>query len=100
MCDFYSLRDLWTAPDGERFDELVDELVEIQAFYLDTVWVDGLRIDTVKHAHHEFWDAFTTRLRARLGPAAKDKLIFGEIYDGNPAVLGRYTWRSDWPASN
>ena len=100
MCDFYSLRDLWTAPDGEHFDELVDEFVEIQAFYLETVGVDGLRIDTVKHAHHEFWDAFTTRLRARLGPAAKDKLIFGEIYDGNPAVLGRYTWRSDWPASN
>lgn len=100
MCDFYSLRDFWTAPDSEHFDELVDEFVEIQAFYLETVGVDGLRIDTVKHAHHEFWDAFTTRLRARLGPTAKDKLIFGEIYDGNPAVLGRYTWRSDWPASN
>lgn len=100
MCDFFSLRDLWTAPDSEHFDELVDEFVEIQAFYLETVGVDGLRIDTVKHAHHEFWDAFTTRLRARLGPTAKDKLIFGEIYDGNPAVLGRYTWRSDWPASN
>lgn len=100
MCDFYSLRDLWTAPDSEHFDELVDEFVEIQAFYLETVGVDGLRIDTVKHAHHEFWDAFTTRLRARLGPTAKDKLIFGEVYDGNPAVLGRYTWRSDWPASN
>lgn len=100
MCDFYSLRDFWTAPDSEHFDELVDEFVEIQAFYLETVGVDGLRIDTVKHVHHEFWDAFTTRLRARLGPTAKDKLIFGEIYDGNPAVLGRYTWRSDWPASN
>lgn len=100
MCDFFSLRDLWTAPDSEHFDELVDEFVEIQAFYLETVGVDGLRIDTVKHAHHEFWDTFTTRLRARLGPTAKDKLIFGEIYDGNPAVLGRYTWRSDWPASN
>lgn len=100
LCDFFSLRDFWTAPDSEHFDELVDEFVEIQAFYLETVGVDGLRIDTVKHVHHEFWDAFTTRLRARLGPAAKDKLIFGEIYDSNPAVLGRYTWRSDWPASN
>lgn len=99
MCDFFSLRDLWTAPDGGHFDELVDEFVEIYAFYLTTVGVDGLRIDTVKHAHHGFWDAFTERLRARLGPAAADKLIFGEIYDGDPAVLGRYTWRSDWPAS-
>lgn len=98
MCDFFSLRDFWTAGDGAHFDALVDEFVEIYRFYLTTVGVDGLRIDTVKHVHHEFWDAFTARLRERLGPAAADKLLFGEIYDGNPAVLGRYTWRSDWPA--
>jgi glycosidase len=98
-CDFFSLRDLWTAPDGEHFEALVEEFVEIHHFYLTTVGVDGLRIDTVKHVHPEFWDAFTERLRSRLGPAAADKLLFGEIYDGDPAVLGRYTWRSDWPAS-
>lgn len=97
-CDFFSLRDFWTAPEGANFDALVDEFVEIYRFYLTTVGVDGLRIDTVKHVHHAFWDAFTERLRAKLGPAAADKLLFGEIYDGNPAVLGRYTWRSDWPA--
>lgn len=96
-CDFFSLRDFWTAPEGEYFDALVDEFVEIYQFYLGTVGVDGLRIDTVKHVHHEFWDAFTERLRKRLGPKAADKLLFGEIYDGDPAVLGRYTWRSDWP---
>ncbi|QTN33386.1 hypothetical protein HZ994_14035 [Akkermansiaceae bacterium] len=99
MCDFFSLRDFWTAPEGEHFDELVDEFVAIYHFYLTTVGVDGLRIDTVKHVHHEFWDVFTKRLRARLGAAAADKLIFGEVYDGNPATLGRYTWRSDWPQS-
>lgn len=99
MCDFFSLRDFWTAPEGEYFDALVDEFVEIYRFYLTTVGVDGLRIDTVKHVHHGFWDAFTGRLREKLGPAAAEKLLFGEIYDGNPAVLGRYTWRSDWPQS-
>lgn len=99
MCDFFSLRDFWTAPGGGHFDELVDEFVEIYHFYLTTVGVDGLRIDTVKHVHHEFWDAFTERLRERLGSAAVEKLLFGEVYDGNPAVLGRYTWRSDWPKS-
>jgi len=97
MCDFFSLRDFWTAPDSPHFDELIDEFVEIYHFYLTVVGVDGLRVDTVKHAHHELWDAFTGRLRARLGTTAKDKLIFGEIYDGDPAVLGRYTWRADWP---
>lgn len=96
-CDFFSLRDLWTDPKGAHFDALVDEFVEIYQFYLTTVGVDGLRIDTVKHVHPQFWDAFTERLRKRLGPAASEKLLFGEIYDGNPARLGQYTWRSDWP---
>lgn len=97
-CDFFSLRDFWTARDGKHFDALVDEFVAIYQFYLGTVGVDGLRIDTVKHVHHEFWDAFTERLRRKLGPTEADKLLFGEIYDGSPDVLGRYTWRADWPA--
>lgn len=98
-CDFFSLRDFWTDSKGEHFDALVDEFVTIYDFYLGHVGVDGLRIDTIKHVHHEFWDAFTERLRARLGAKAAEKLLFGEIYDGNPEILGRYTWRSDWPAS-
>jgi glycosidase len=96
MCDFFSLRDFWTEPNSPHFDALVDEFVEIYQFYMTTVGVDGLRVDTVKHAHHELWDAFTARLREQLGPAAKDKLLFGEVYDGDPAVLGKYTWRTDW----
>ena len=96
-CDFFSLRDFWTDPQGGHFDALVDEFVEIYHFYLTTVGVDGLRIDTVKHTHPEFWDSFTERLRKRLGAAAADKILFGEIYDGNPVRLGQYTWRSDWP---
>lgn len=95
-CDFFALRDLWTDPASAHFDRLVDEFVAIHAFYLLDVGVDGLRIDTVKHVHHGFWDAFTARLRQRLGERAADKLLFGEVYDGDPAVLGRYTWRSDW----
>lgn len=97
MCDFFSLRDFWTDPRGERFDALVNEFVEIYAFYLETVGVDGLRIDTVKHVHREFWDAFTERLRKRLGPEkARRMLLFGEIYSGNPQTAGRYTFRGDY----
>ncbi|MGA0845422.1 MAG: alpha-amylase family glycosyl hydrolase, partial [Luteolibacter sp.] len=96
MCDFFSLRDLWTEPGSAHFDELVDEFVEIYHFYLKVVGVDGLRVDTVKHVHHEFWDEFTSRLRARLGSDAMKKLLFGEVYDGRPEMLGRYTWRADW----
>lgn len=95
-CDFFSLRDIWTAPSDKQFDALVDEFVEIYAFYLTTIGVDGLRIDTVKHVHPAFWDAFTERLRKKLGDKAKDKLFFGEVYDDKPEVLGGFTWRSDW----
>ena len=98
LCDFISLRDLDTRPDSPHFDELVDEFVEIYAFYLEVIGVDGFRIDTVKHVHHEFWDAFTERLRKRIGPERAAQLfITGEVYDGNPRVLGKYTYRSDWP---
>jgi glycosidase len=98
-CDFFSLRDFNTAPDSGHFDALVDDFVEIYAFYIETIGVDGFRIDTVKHVHHAFWDAFTRRLRDRLGPGKTEELIlFGEVYDGNPAALGKYTYRSDWPA--
>ncbi|HKK19743.1 MAG TPA: alpha-amylase family glycosyl hydrolase [Opitutales bacterium] len=97
-CDFFSLRDFNTAPDSGHFDALVDDFVEVYAFYIETIGVDGFRIDTVKHVHHEFWDAFTRRLRERLGPERAEKLIlFGEVYDGNPVALGQYTYRSDWP---
>lgn len=96
--DFLSLRDFWTAPGSPHFDALVDDFVEIYAFYIETIGVDGLRIDTVKHVHHAFWDAFTERLRARLGPERSERLIlFGEVYDGDPVSLGKYTYRSEWP---
>ncbi|MBC8125690.1 MAG: hypothetical protein H8M99_00885 [Gloeobacteraceae cyanobacterium ES-bin-144] len=96
ICDFFSLRDIWTDPSGEHFNELVEEFVEIYHFYLTTIGVDGLRIDTVKHVHPQFWDAFTESLRRRLGPAAAEKILFGEIYDENPARLGQYTWTTNW----
>lgn len=97
-CDFFTLRDFWTDPDSPHFDRLVDEFVEIYAFYIDFVGVDGMRIDTVKHAHHEFWDALTERLRAKLGNQRASRLLmFGEVYDGNPSSLGKYTYRSDFP---
>jgi glycosidase len=97
-CDFFSLRDFWTQPDSSHFDQLVDDFVAIYQFYIEDIGVDGLRIDTVKHVHHAFWDEFTERLRERLGPErAKKVILFGEVYDGNPEALGKYTYRADWP---
>lgn len=94
-CDFFSLRDIWTHPDGEHYDEIVDEFVRIYAFYMTEIGVDGLRIDTVKHVHHQFWTDFVQRLRKTLGEKSKHALIFGEIYDGAPEKLGKYTYGTD-----
>jgi glycosidase len=98
--DFTSLRDYDTCPESPHFDALVDDFVEIYRFYIADMGVDGLRVDTVKHVHHAFWDAFTERLRAKLGPKAASVILFGEVYDGNPAALGKYTWREDAPAKS
>lgn len=95
--DFFSLRTIDTSPASPHFDALVDEFVKIHFFYLETLGIDGLRIDTVKHVHHSFWDAFTARLREKLGPAASQKILFGEVYDSDPQTIGKYTYRSDWP---
>ena len=100
VCDFFALRDVWTMPGSAHFEQLVAEFVEIYAFYLEEIGVDGFRIDTVKHVHRTFWDAFTARLRERVGPErAKRLLLFGEVYDGNPTVVGKYTYRKDWPGN-
>ncbi|HQG17711.1 MAG TPA: alpha-amylase family glycosyl hydrolase, partial [Ornithinibacter sp.] len=52
----------------------------------------GFRIDTVKHVNLEFWQKFVPDI---LGAADRigndDFFAFGEVYDGNPAVMSEYT---------
>jgi alpha-amylase len=98
MCDFFALRDIWTDPKSAHFDKLVDEFVEIYRFYLEEIGVDGFRVDTVRHVHREFWEAFASRLRAKIGPdRAKRLLLFGEIYDGAAITCGKYTYPLLYP---
>lgn len=49
------VRNVWySAFDSNDADALVDDFVEIYAFYIETIGIDGLRIDTVKHVDHAF----------------------------------------------
>lgn len=89
-CDFFSLRSFNTDPGSQHFDQLVDEFVDIYHFYIDEIGVDGLRIDTVKHVHKGFWNAFTSRLRERLGPDAENLLMFGEVYGNSIEDINYY----------
>ena len=93
-CDFFSLRAINTSPDAPHFDKLVDEFVGIYHFYIDEMGVDGLRIDTVKHVHKAFWDAFTTRLRKELGPDADQLILFGEVYGNSVSDINYYSGNS------
>jgi len=93
-CDFFSLRAINTSPDTPHFDKLVNEFVEIYHFYIDELGVDGLRIDTVKHVHKAFWDAFTSRLRKRLGRDADKLILFGEVYGNSISDINYYAGNS------
>jgi glycosidase len=79
--------------------DVATELPEVRAELIDkyTRWVeqadfDGFRIDTVKHVEEDFWSEFASKVRQRLAPQGKnDFLMFGEAFDGNDELLGRYT---------
>ena len=92
--DFIGLDDLFT----ER-PEVVDGMGEIYKEWVD-FGIDGFRIDTVKHVNLEFWQKFVPDI---LGEAKrvknKDFFAFGEVYDGNPAVMSEYTTRGKLQAT-
>ncbi len=84
--DFSGLDDLFTEQP-----EVVKGMGDIYKTWVD-FGIDGFRIDTVKHVNLEFWQKFIPDI---LGEAARvrndDFFAFGEVYDGNPAVMSQYT---------
>jgi glycosidase len=92
--DFVGLDDLNTADP-----EVVSGMTEIYKNIITEFKPDGFRIDTVKHVDLSFWQSF--------GPAIVDHaqeigipnfFIFGEVYDGNPAVLSKFTTAGKLPS--
>lgn len=60
---------------------------------------DGFRIDTVKHVDIEFWQAFAPAIVKHAQSIGIPKFhIFGEVYDGNPAVLSDFTTTGKLPS--
>jgi glycosidase len=92
--DFVGLDDIDTSQP-----EVITGLTEIFKDLISEFRPDGFRIDTVKHVDIEFWQSF--------GPAitqhAKDIglpefFIFGEVFDGNPAGLSKFTTEGKLPS--
>ena len=84
--DFSGLDDLFT----ER-PEVVEGMGDIYKKWVD-FGIDGFRIDTVKHVNLEFWQKFVPDILAEAKKVKNDDFFaFGEVYDGNPAVMSQYT---------
>ena len=84
--DFIGLDDLFT----ER-PEVVEGMGDIYSAWVD-FGIDGFRIDTVKHVNLEFWQQFVPDiLQAAKKAKNHDFFAFGEVFDGNPAVMSQYT---------
>ncbi len=89
--DFFGLDDLWT----ER-KEVVDGMIDVFTYWIQTYGVDGFRIDTTKHINIEFWRKFGPDiLAAAEAEGIADFFAFGEVYDQQfgPPFLSEFSTR-------
>ncbi|WBW74845.1 alpha-amylase-like protein [Schizosaccharomyces osmophilus] len=78
----------WLGDDTVGLLDIRTEEPRVQAFFQDwirdlvqTYHFDGLRIDTVKHVHREFYPPFIE---------ASKVFTFGEVFHGDPRYVGDY----------
>ncbi len=93
--DFFGLDDLWT----ER-REVVDGMVDIYKYWIDTYGVDGFRIDTTKHVNMEFWQKFGPDIvQAASDAGVPDFFSFGEVFDQQfgPPFMSEFSTRGRAP---
>lgn len=92
--DFVGLDDLKTShPD------VVNGMIDIYKNIITEFKPDGFRIDTVKHVDLSFWESFSPAIMGHAASLGIEHFhIFGEVYDGNPAVLSRYTTLGKMPS--
>ncbi|HET7477193.1 MAG TPA: pullulanase-type alpha-1,6-glucosidase [Dermatophilaceae bacterium] len=92
--DFFGLDDLFTEQPA-----VADGMTKIYQTWAG-FGLDGFRIDTVKHVNIEFWQQFSPRLLAAARAAGKPRFfMFGEVFDGSPAFMSRYTTEGKLPAT-
>ncbi|GAA1282639.1 pullulanase-type alpha-1,6-glucosidase [Saccharothrix xinjiangensis] len=85
--DFHGLDDLMT-----EHPTVVEGMKRIFTSWIDTLGIDGYRVDTVKHVNMEFWQALAPHVKRYAERRGKrDFFVFGEVFDADPAVTSRYT---------
>ena len=92
--DFVGLDDLFTEQP-----KVVDGMTDIYKNWVD-FGIDGFRIDTVKHVNTAFWQKFSPAMQAEAKAKGNpDFFMFGEVYDGSPAVMSQFTTTAKLPAT-
>ena len=72
--------------------EVRQALIDVFAYWIEAIDIDGFRIDTVKHVEHDFWLQFGTAMRDYATAIGKENFfMFGEVFDGADWLLGSYT---------
>ncbi len=66
--------------------EVRQYLIDMSIWWIDQTGIDGYRLDAVKHVPADFWLEYSQAIRERY----PDFYLIGEVFDGNPANLGRY----------
>ncbi|GGS32407.1 pullulanase-type alpha-1,6-glucosidase [Actinokineospora fastidiosa] len=85
--DFVGLDDLMT-----EHPRVVDGMRDIFTSWIDTLDIDGYRVDTVKHVNMEFWQALAPHVKAYAESRGKrDFFVFGEVFSSDTALTSSYT---------
>ncbi|MGB3724231.1 MAG: alpha-amylase family glycosyl hydrolase [Glaciecola sp.] len=92
--DFVGLDDIDTSQT-----EVIEGLTEVFKDLVTEFKPDGFRIDTVKHVDIEFWQSFSPALMAHAKSVGIPQFfMFGEVFDGNPAGLSKFTTTGKLPS--
>ncbi len=93
--DFFGLDDINTEDPV-----VVQGMIDIFKYWIKEFDIDGFRLDTAKHVNIEFWQEWTPAIKHFAAAQGKeDFLIFGEIFDGNPKNVSRYTTEGTLPSA-
>jgi len=92
--DIAGLDDLFTEKP-----EVVTGLTNIYKYWIQEFGIDGYRVDTAKHVNDEFWQYFVPEIRRFAATKGKPNFyIYGEVLNGDPAYLSRFTREARFPA--
>jgi glycosidase len=79
--------------------KVVSGMIDIYANWIRQFDIMGFRLDTVKHVNNEFWRKFVPAMQQIAKEAGrKDFMIFGEVYDPDPAFLSEFGPRASMPS--